>query len=130
MIEYREIAFVGYPVTRMARARKFYEGVLGLKSNGYAKGRNPQWVEYDIGPGTLGIGTSKMWRPSTKGASAALEVRDFDAAVAHLKRRRINFVIGPHHLPSCRMVTIADPDGNRITLHQRAPRNQRTRNKK
>src|SRR6059036_3286592 len=33
MIRYREIAFVAYPVTDMARARKFYEGVLGLKPN-------------------------------------------------------------------------------------------------
>ena len=31
MIRYKEIAFVAYPVTDVARARKFYEGVLGLK---------------------------------------------------------------------------------------------------
>jgi catechol 2,3-dioxygenase-like lactoylglutathione lyase family enzyme len=33
MITYKEIAFVAYPVTDIARARKFYEGVLGLKPN-------------------------------------------------------------------------------------------------
>lgn len=32
-IRYKEIAFVAYPVTDVIRARKFYEGVLGLKPN-------------------------------------------------------------------------------------------------
>ena len=31
MLKVTEIAFTCYPVTDMARARKFYEGVLGLK---------------------------------------------------------------------------------------------------
>ena len=122
MIHYKEISFVAYPVTRMARARKFYEGVLGLKSNGYAKGRNPKWIEYDLGPGTLAIGSSPMWKPAKNGASAALEVMDFDAAVAHLKKRRVKFIVGPFDFPSCRMFTIRDPDGNKISLHQRKPR--------
>jgi catechol 2,3-dioxygenase-like lactoylglutathione lyase family enzyme len=37
MITYKEIAFVAYPVTDIARARKFYEGVLGLKPNAQLK---------------------------------------------------------------------------------------------
>jgi catechol 2,3-dioxygenase-like lactoylglutathione lyase family enzyme len=31
MLKVAEIAFCGYAVTDFARARKFYEGVLGLK---------------------------------------------------------------------------------------------------
>ena len=31
MIKVNEASFFGYPVTDMARARKFYEGILGLK---------------------------------------------------------------------------------------------------
>jgi hypothetical protein len=27
--------------------------------------------------------------------------------------------MGPHDFPSCRMVVLADPDGNRISLHKR-----------
>jgi catechol 2,3-dioxygenase-like lactoylglutathione lyase family enzyme len=119
MIRYKEIAFVAYPVTRMARARKFYEKVLGLKSNGFARGRNPQFVEYDIGPGTLAIGSSPLWKPSRNGPTVALEVEDFDAAVAHLRKRRVKFVLGPAEAPKCRMVAIRDPDGNKVTLHQR-----------
>src|ERR1051325_9053942 len=79
MIRYKEIAFVAYPVTDMARARKFYEGVLGLKPNAPVGSDPPRWIEYDIGPGTLGIGSSPQWLPSPDGASEALEVEDFEA---------------------------------------------------
>jgi len=125
MIHYREIAFVAYAVTRMARARKFYEGVLGLKSNGFAKSlKTAKFIEYSIGSSahTLAIGSSPQWKPSRHGATVAFEVKDFADAVAHLKRRKIKFAMGPLDLPSCRMVLVRDPDGNPVTLHQRKAR--------
>lgn len=118
MIQYKEIAFVAYPVTDLNRAREFYEGVLGLKPNAPIKEGLP-WVEYDIGPGTLGIGSSPQWLPSKDGASAALEVIDFDEAVATLRSKNIEIIIGPMETPVCHMATIRDPDGNKITLHKR-----------
>jgi len=60
-----------------------------------------------------------MWDPSPKGASAALEVDDFDAALATMKANNLPNVMGPDDFPSCRMIVIADPDGNRLTLHKR-----------
>jgi catechol 2,3-dioxygenase-like lactoylglutathione lyase family enzyme len=42
MIHYKEIAFVAYPVTDIARARKFYEGILGLKPNAPVKSEEQQ----------------------------------------------------------------------------------------
>ena len=122
MIRYKEIAFVAYPVTDIVRARKFYEGVLNLKSNEPVKSENPKWIEYDIGPGTLGIGSSPQWLPSEDGASAALEVEDFDAAIAVLREHKVPIIVGPMDLPTCRMATVRDPDGNKLTLHQRKPR--------
>jgi catechol 2,3-dioxygenase-like lactoylglutathione lyase family enzyme len=122
MITYKEIAFVAYPVTDILKARKFYEGVLGLKPNAPLKSEDQQFIEYDLGPGTLAIGCSPQWKPSQDGASAALEVEDFDAAVATLKEHRIEPVIGPYDGPICKMVTVRDPDGNKVTLHQRKPR--------
>lgn len=119
MIHLKEIAFVAYPVLDIARARTFYEGVLGLKSNTPLKFENPQWIEYDIGSGTLGIGCSKQFQPSQDGASAALEVEDFEAAVRTLREHNIPMIIGPMDLPSCHMVTVRDPDGNKLTLHRR-----------
>jgi predicted enzyme related to lactoylglutathione lyase len=119
MIRYKEIAFTAYPVTDMTLARKFYEGVLNLKPNAPVKSETQAWIEYDIGPGTLGIGCSEQWKPSRDGASVALEVEDFDTAVATLKKNKIDFIIGPSDLPSCQMVTVRDPDGNKVTLHRR-----------
>lgn len=119
MIRYSEIAFTAYPVTNMVRARQFYEGVLGLVPNQPLTSDDQPWIEYDIGPGTLGIGCSDAWRPSMDGPSVALEVEDFDAAVQTLRAHRVHFVIGPLDMPSCQMVTVRDPDGNKLTLHQR-----------
>lgn len=117
MIRYKEIAFTAYAVTNMARARKFYEGVLGLK---VSRKLSKAFYEYDIGPGTLVVACDpKHWPPSRKGTAAALEVRDFDAAVAHLRRKKIKLAIGPMDFPTCRMLGVRDPDGNLITLHQR-----------
>jgi predicted enzyme related to lactoylglutathione lyase len=115
------IAFFAYAVSDMKKSRAFYEGVLGLKLNSDFDGSGyPNWVEYDIGSGTLGVGCAPgMWEPSPKGASAALEVEDFDEALAAIKTRNISVAMGPHDFPSCRMVVITDPDGNRLTLHKR-----------
>jgi predicted enzyme related to lactoylglutathione lyase len=120
-IKISSIAFFAYAVSDMKKARVFYEGVLGLKPNSEFDGsKSPNWVEYDIGTGTLGVGCAPgMWDPSTKGASAALEVEDFDSALASVKEQKIPIAMGPHDFPTCRIVVIADPDGNRITLHKR-----------
>ncbi len=118
MIRFKEIAFTVYPVTDLARARNFYEGVLGLTPNAAVK-PNDRFIEYDIGPGTLAIGSSPNWPPSREGASVALEAVDFEAALATLREQRIEFIIGPLDTPKCQMVTIRDPDGNRLTVHRR-----------
>ncbi|HEX2852300.1 MAG TPA: VOC family protein [Opitutaceae bacterium] len=117
MIRYREIAFTAYAVTNMAKARKFYEGVLGLK---VSRKFSRNFIEYDIGPGTLVVACAPdQWKPSKRGAAAALEVADFDAAFEHLTKKKIKMAIGPFDYPTCRMLGVRDPDGNMITLHQR-----------
>ncbi len=121
MIQYKSIGFTAYAVTKMARARKFYEGVLGLKpSKDFPVTKNAKFIEYDIGRNTLAIGSSPQWKPSKNGGtSVALEVRDFDQAVAHLQKKRVKFVMGPLDTPLCRMAVFLDPDGNRLTIHHR-----------
>ncbi len=116
-----EIAFVGYPVTDLKRARAFYEGVLGLEiSHTFGNIEEQAWIEYDIGPGTLAIANGAPdWKPSPQGAAAALEVEDFDTAMADLKVAGVQFIQEPFDTPVCRMAIIADPDGNSITVHKR-----------
>ena len=118
-----EIAFTGYAVTDMKRAKTFYEELLGLKrSRGFGEpGGEEQWTEYDIGPGCLALisGGGKDWPPSPYGTAAALEVDDFQAYVDKLRAAGVKFVFEPMESPVCWMVTVADPDGNRIVIHKR-----------
>lgn len=115
-----EIAFSTYPVTDVARAREFYEGVLGLKATvDQDLGESGHWIEYDIGPGTLGIGKYESWKPSSNGCTVGLEVDDFDVAVAEIQAAGVTVTMGPMETPICHMLMISDPDGNPLIIHKR-----------
>lgn len=117
-----EIAFSSYPVTNMDRARAFYEGVLSLTVSHEADlGPQGHWVEYDIGSGTLAIGRSPGWNPSSDGCTVGLEVDDFEAAVASVKAQGVPVRMGPIETPVCHMIMVLDPDGNTLILHKRKP---------
>lgn len=119
-----EIAFTGYPVTDIARARGFYEGVLRFKPTVQFEHEGKHWIEYDIGPATLAISnmSAGQWKPSADGPAVALEVADFDAAVAALRAAGVRFVVEPLDSGVCRMAFFLDPDGNSLGIHKRQPR--------
>lgn len=114
-----EIAFSTYPVTDVARAKAFYEGVLGLKCAMDHASADGHWVEYEIGSGTLGLGRWDGWKPSKDGCTVGLEVENFDDAVAHLKAAGVPITMGPFETPVCHMIMISDPDGNPLCIHKR-----------
>ena len=120
MINATAIAFTGYPVTDMPRARAFYEGVLALKPVNIWEHDGRAWIEYELQGAALAITNMAMekWKPSPDGPSVALEVADFDAAVAALKKDSVPFPVEPGGSPTCRLAVIADPDGNSIAIHQ------------
>ena len=103
MLQITEIAFSCYPVTDIARARKFYEGVLGLKPTMlFGEPGEMQWTEYDIGSGTLALGAgSPDWKPTPDGCGVGLEVADFDAAIQHLREHNVKFRMEPIPKPPC-----------------------------
>lgn len=115
-MKYREIAFVGYPVTDMARARKFYEEVLGLTE---FQEFGDSFIEYAVGTGTLSLGKMDNWKPSQDGPCAALEAENYDEVVASLKAADATFIMETQAFPNCRMCLVRDPDGNQITIHRR-----------
>jgi predicted enzyme related to lactoylglutathione lyase len=119
-----EIAFTGYPVTDMPRARAFYEDALKLEPSRTVEHGDLSFIEYDLGPSTFAISnmSAESWRPSKDGPVIAFEVEDFDAAVTRLRAENVKFTIDPFETPVCRMVVIADPDGNSILIHKRHPR--------
>ncbi len=119
MIQVHEIAFSCYAVTDMARARAFYEGVLGLKPGTVTETAHGHWVEYEIGAHTLALGSAEGWKPSADGCSVALEVGDFDEAIRVLKEKEVKFRVEPMPTPVCHMAMVFDPDGNSLCIHKR-----------
>jgi predicted enzyme related to lactoylglutathione lyase len=105
----------------MARSRKFYEGVLGLKPTMITESDSSKWTEYDIGATTLSLGESPAFPPSRDGAGAALEVENFEQAIADLKKAGAPFFMEPFETPVCFMAFVTDPDGSKICIHKRKP---------
>lgn len=116
----KEIGFVVYPVTSLAKARPFYEGVLGLTPPVVHESGGMGWVEYDIASGTLAIGAGALqFAPSSGGGCVALEVEDFEASVAGLREKGVKFTVEPMETPVCHLAGFSDPDGNSLMLHRR-----------
>ena len=117
-----EIAFSAYAVTDFDRAIDFYQNTLGLKlSSTMPPCDGPRWAEFEIGGGTLGVGCVPDWNPSPDGCTVAIEVEDFDAAVEHLRQAGATITMEPMDSGVCRMMSIADPDGNPVLIHKRHP---------
>jgi predicted enzyme related to lactoylglutathione lyase len=111
------VAFFVYQVSDVARARHFYEEVLGLKLESDYRGC---WFEYDLQGTTFALAAwGKDRVAGAQGGTAAFEVDDLDATVAALRKQDVRVVQEPIETPVCRMARIADPDDNEIILHQR-----------
>jgi predicted enzyme related to lactoylglutathione lyase len=116
-IQVKEFAFVFHAVTDIARARRFYEGLLGLKQLlevEFAPGQ--WWIEYDIAGQALAISNAMPGEPSK---SLVLEVANLDAARAAAGAAGVAIPLEVIEFPPCRMFKVADPDGNEIGLHQK-----------
>jgi predicted enzyme related to lactoylglutathione lyase len=120
MINPIEIAFTVVPVSSLSKGREFYENVLGLKATSVFEKGDMGFVEYDIGSGTLAIGCgAPLFKPSKDGGAVALEVADFDLAIASLREKSCEFAMEPQETPVCRMAVVKDPDGNFLMIHKR-----------
>jgi predicted enzyme related to lactoylglutathione lyase len=122
MIKINEIAFIGYPVTDIKRARDFYENVLQLvpaKVVQELEGMpGKSWIEYEVG--NVAFAISNAWEPSGQsGPSVAFEVQNLAESVAHLKKAGVTFIKENIDMPACSSALIADPDGNAIFIHKR-----------
>jgi predicted enzyme related to lactoylglutathione lyase len=117
MLMIKDVAFVAIAVSDTERARKFYQETLELKPTRTQMGG--AWVEYDIGPTTIGVGCHPAWQPSRDGTTVAFEVDDFDAEYAKLTEHGIEWDIDKTETPVCWMAQFRDPDGNKLVIHQR-----------
>jgi predicted enzyme related to lactoylglutathione lyase len=115
-----EVAFVAIAVSDKERARKFYQETLELKPT--STQMDGAWIEYDLGPTTIGVGSHPAWQPSRDGTTVAFEVANFDDAYAKLKERGVSFDIEKTETPVCWMAQFRDPDGNKLVIHKRKPK--------
>lgn len=113
----KEIAFMGYPVKDMARARKFYEEIMGLKPEEVDP--NGTFTEYDLNGVAFSLGRFDGWEPSTSGPSVAFEMDNFEQTVAMLKKENVAFQMEPIETPVCFMASIEDTEGNSLLIHKR-----------
>jgi predicted enzyme related to lactoylglutathione lyase len=116
-IQVKELAFVFHAVTDVPRARKFYEGLLGLKTGMQVEfGPGQWWIEYDIAGQALAMSNAMPGKPAS---ALALEVADLAAAFAAAKAAGATIANEVMEFALCRMFIVKDPDGNEITLHQK-----------
>jgi predicted enzyme related to lactoylglutathione lyase len=116
-IQVKEVAFVFHPVTDVARARKFYEGFLGLRTATQVEiGPGQWWIEFDVAGVALAISNAV---PGAPASSLTLEVANLDNAVAAARAAGVPISFDVMEFPPCRLSAIKDPDGNQIGLHQR-----------
>ncbi len=113
----KEVAFVAIAVSDPEKARKFYQETLELQPAFTAM--EGAWVEYEIGPTTIGVGCHPDWKPSREGTTVAFEVDDIDAAIEKLKERGVKFDLDKLETPVCWMAQFRDPDGNKLVVHKR-----------
>lgn len=115
----KHIAFTVYPVTDMARARRFYEEVLGLRM-ARCEAHEFEWVEYDLDGGTFALtNVTEGGAPSADaGGSIAFEVQNVDETIEQLRAKGVRVKLEPFSTPVCRLAVILDSEGNALTLHQ------------
>lgn len=118
----KEIAYSAYAVTDFDRALKFYQEVIGLKlSFAMPECDGPRWAEFEVGDAALCIGRTPDWKPSPDGCTVALEVDDFDSAIAKLREADVKITMEPMDTGVCHMAGVEDPDGNPLLIHKRKP---------
>lgn len=112
----RAVDFVSYNVSDMARAVAFYRDVLGLELPTPWGGEDSAFPEFEVGGTTISL-TSFPELPG--GAIVALAVEDARAAIEELRSKGVSILMEPMETSVCYLALIADPDGNRIVIHQR-----------
>ncbi|MDD3180734.1 MAG: VOC family protein [Opitutaceae bacterium] len=110
------VSFVVYPVRDMARARLFYDSVLGLKETANWEDK---WIEFDVGSATLAITSFMDGVVPAHAAAVALETDDLDKVAAHLKQQGVKFLMEPADTGVCHFARFEDSEGNQLILHEK-----------
>lgn len=115
----KAVDFVSYAVSDMDRSEAFYRDVLGLDvevARGEPGTRASGYMELDAGGTAISLTVLPQLHPN---AIVALAVEHVGAAVEELRGKGVTIAMDPIETPVCFIAVVADPDGNKILLHQR-----------
>jgi predicted enzyme related to lactoylglutathione lyase len=118
----KEIAFTAYPSNDVAGTRAWYEYVLGLEFAGpYIEDGVEKYNEAHLANGCFSLMASEwVGRAPGSAAGVVFEVDDLDVAIRSLRDKGV--AAGAiDDGPVCRQASLVDPEGNKVTLHQRKP---------
>ncbi|MGC8484419.1 MAG: VOC family protein [Candidatus Baltobacteraceae bacterium] len=119
MVELKEIAFTAYPAADVAELARFYHDLLGIEfAAPYVENGVALYCEARVGNGYFSLMTT-AWMGVAPGSSAAIafEVADIESAFATLRARGVA-TEEIHVTPVCKLGSFADPEGNKVTLHE------------
>lgn len=115
----KEIAFTAYPAKDVAGLRAWYEKTLGISFNrSYKQDGVEKYNEANVGGGYFSVMTTE-WSGRDPGSASGIvfEVDDLEKTVAELRSKGLQ-VEDPFATPVCKITSLNDPEGNRISLHQ------------
>ncbi|MBC5816168.1 MAG: VOC family protein [Candidatus Eremiobacteraeota bacterium] len=116
----KEIAFTVYPAKDVKKLADFYAGVLGLNlTNKFEEDGKLQYAEFTVGKdGYFGVMPSE-WMDREPGSASGIgfEVEDIEAWLKTLESKGVK-IEKPYDTPVCRISSILDPEGNKVTFHQ------------
>jgi predicted enzyme related to lactoylglutathione lyase len=116
----KDIAFIAYPSNDVAGTRAWYEEMLGLRFAGpYAEEGIEKYNEAHFGSGCFSLMASEwVGREPGSAAGVVFEVDDIDNAAGSLRDKGV-IVEAIEDMPACRLTSFSDPEGNKVSLHQK-----------
>ena len=116
-MQVRGTDFMVYLVQDIEKSIAFFQDDLGMT---LTERPIPNWAEFEATPTTLALYQPERGAPGASGnVSIGLAVDNVVTAVEQLKAKGVTVYLEPMETPVCWIATIADPDGNAVTLHQR-----------
>jgi predicted enzyme related to lactoylglutathione lyase len=115
-----DIAFTAYPSADVAVMRAWYEKMLGLKfSEPFTENGVEKYAESQAGNGYFSLMTHE-WMEREPGSASGIvfEVDDIEKAVQSLRASGVE-VEDIYETPVCKVTSLSDLEGNKVSLHQR-----------